>query len=44
MMIRFRPYNIFNGCNGGMEYALCGMSQNNMNLGVLKEMMIAGRI
>ena len=44
MMIRFRPYNIFNGWNGGMESALCGMAQNNMNLGVLKEMKITGRI
>ena len=35
--IRFGTYNIRNGWNGGLEYALRGMSQANMDLGVLQE-------
>ena len=35
--IRFGTYNIRNGRNRGLEYALRGMYQANMNLGVLQE-------
>ena len=32
--IRFSTYNIRNGRNGGLESALWGMSQANMDLGI----------
>ena len=35
--IRFGTYNIRNGRKGGLEAALRGMSQANMDLGILKE-------
>ena len=35
--IRFGTYNIRNGRNDGLEAALQGMSQANMNLGILQE-------
>ena len=35
--IRFGTYNICNICNGGLEAALRGMSQANMDLGILQE-------
>ena len=35
--IRFGTYNIRNGQNGGLEAALRGMSQANMDLGILQE-------
>ena len=35
--IRFGTYNICNGRNGGLEAALRGMSQANMDLGILQE-------
>ena len=35
--IRFGTYNIRNGRNGGLEAALRGMSQANMDLGILQE-------
>ena len=35
--IRFVTYNIRNGHNGGLEVALWGMSQANMDLGILQE-------
>ena len=35
--IRFGTYNIFNGRKGGLEAALRGMSQANMDLGILQE-------
>ena len=35
--IRFGTYNISNGRNGRLEAALRGMSQANMNLGILQE-------
>ena len=35
--IRFGTYNIHNGRNGGLEAALWGMSQANMDLGILQE-------
>ena len=35
--IRFGTYNIRNGQNGGLESALRGMSQANMDLGVFQE-------
>ena len=35
--IRFGTYNIRNGCNGGLEAALRGMSQANMDLVILQE-------
>ena len=37
MPIIFVTYNIRNGRNGGLEAALRGMSQANMNLGILQE-------
>ena len=36
-LIRFVTYNICNGSNRGLESALRGMSQANMNLGIFKE-------
>ena len=36
-LIRFGGYNIRNGWNGGLESALRGMSQSNMDLGVFQE-------
>ena len=35
--IRFSTYNISNGRNGGLESALQGMSQANMDLGIFHE-------
>ena len=35
--IRFGTYNIRNGQNGGLEAALRGMSQANMDLGIPQE-------
>ena len=35
--IRLGTYNIWNGRNGGLEAALRRMSQDNMDLGILKE-------
>ena len=35
--IRFGTYNIRNGCKGGLEAALRGMSQANMDLRILQE-------
>ena len=35
--IRFGTYNICNGHNGGLGAALRGMSQANMDLGILQE-------
>ena len=37
MPIRFGTYNIRNGRNGGLEAALRGVSQSNMDLGILQE-------
>ena len=37
MPIRFGTYNIRNGRNGGLESALQGMSQANMDLGIFQE-------
>ena len=37
MPIRFGTYNIRNGRNGGLELALQGMSQANMDLGIFQE-------
>ena len=37
MPIRFGPYNIRNGRNGGLDLALRGMSQANMDLGIFQE-------
>ena len=36
-MIRFGTYNIRNGRNGGLESALRGMTQANMDLGIFQE-------
>ena len=36
-LIRFGTYNIQNSWNGGVEPALRGMSQANMDLGVFQE-------
>ena len=35
--IRFGTYNIRNGRNGGLESALRGMSQANMDLGIFQD-------
>ena len=35
--IRFGTYNIRNGRNGGLEAALRGMSQANMDVGIFQE-------
>ena len=35
--IKFGTYNIRNGSNGGLEAALRGMEQSNMDLGVMQE-------
>ena len=35
--IRFGTYNIRNGQKGGLEMSLRGMSQANMDLGILQE-------
>ena len=35
--IRFGTYNIRNGRNGGLDSALRGMSQANMDLGIFQE-------
>ena len=37
MPIRFSTYNIRNGCNGGLESALLGISQANMDLGIFQK-------
>ena len=37
VLIRFGTYNICNGRNGGLKAALRGMSQANMDLGILQE-------
>ena len=42
--IRFSTYNIRNGWNGGLEYALRGISQANMDLGVFQETKLNKRI
>ena len=42
--IRFGTYNIRNGRNGGLEAALWGMSQANMDLGILQETKLTGGI
>ena len=36
-LIRFISYNIRNGWNGGLKLALRGMSQANLDLGVLQD-------
>ena len=42
--IRFGTYKIRNGRNGGLETALRGMSQANMDLGILQETKITDGI
>ena len=37
VLIRFGTYNIRNGRNGGLELALQGLSQANMDLGIFQE-------
>ena len=37
VLIRFGTYNIWNRRNGGLESALRGMYQANMDLGILQE-------
>ena len=37
MPIRFGTYNIRNGRSGGLEAALQGVSQANMDLGIFQE-------
>ena len=42
--IWFGTYNICNGRNGGLESALRGMSQANMDLGIFQETNVTGRL
>ena len=42
--IRFGTYNIFNGHNGGLELALRGMYQTNMDLVIFQETKVTDRI
>ena len=42
--IRFGTYNICNGRKGGLESALQGMSQANMDLGILQETKITNGV
>ena len=42
--IRFGTYNIWNGRNGGLESALKGMSQANMDLRIFQETKLADGI
>ena len=42
--IRFGTYNIRNGRKGGVESALRGMSQANMDLGILQETKITNGV
>ena len=42
--IRFGTYNICNGRNGGLELALRGVSQANMDLGIFQETKVTDRI
>ena len=42
--IRFGTYNIRNGRNGGLEAALRGMSQDNMDLRILQETKLANGV
>ena len=42
MSIKFGTYNIRNGRNGGLEAALRGMAQANIDLGVLQETKCTG--
>ena len=44
MPIKFGTYNIRNGRNGGLEAALRGMDQANMDLGVMQETNITNGI
>ena len=44
MPIILRTYNIRNGRNGGLESALQGMSQANMDLGIFQETKFTERI
>ena len=37
MPIRFGTYNIRNGRNGGLESAIWGVAQANMDLGIFQE-------
>ena len=37
VLIRFGTYNIRNGGNGGLDFALRGMSQAHMGLSIFKE-------
>ena len=43
-LIRFETYNIRNGWNRGLEYALRGMYQANMDLGVFHETKVTNGI
>ena len=42
--IRFGTYNIQNGQNGGLESALQGMSQENLDLGIFQETKLTGGV
>ena len=44
MPIKFGTYNIRNGRTGGLEAALRGMEQANMDLGVMQETKITNGV
>ena len=44
MPIVFGTYNICNGRKGGLEAVLRGISQANMDLGILQETNVTGRV
>ena len=44
MPIRFVTYNIRNGPNRGLESALMGIYQANMDLGIFQETKVTGGI
>ena len=44
MPIKFGTYNIRNGRNGGLEAALRGMDQANLDMGILQEIKITNSV
>ena len=42
--IRFGTYNILNGQNGGLDSALIGMAQANLDLGIFQETNLTGGV
>ena len=42
-MVRFSMFNIRNGCNGGLESALCGLNQGRVDCGVIQDKNLTNR-